>query len=129
MNDIDTLGDLQPAAPVYAVPANDEGSDDLSWLIIAIDYAGEAFVIDAAQGFKDKGFLDDGNYAIDVGVLIPKELPMGSLHKVEKIKVTGGGPDHNGEYWGPEISGQWLQMYPTTVFPVIKRTSFKDQLQ
>lgn len=108
-----------PAAPVCFEPTlsvDDRDSDDLSWLLVAIDYAGEAFIIDAAQGFHDKDFLANGNYASDAGVLVPEDIPKGSLHKVEKVKIGGGGPDHEGEYWGPEITGQWLQIYPTTIY-------------
>ncbi len=80
--------------------------DDISWVLIGIDRGGSGHILDAAQGFYDKDLFEPYMDAEEAGVFMPKNITPGA-YKITNISIGGGGPDHNGEYWGPEISGTW----------------------
>lgn len=99
---------------------------DFSWLLIAITRDGHPIIIDGAEDFWIYDMIMNGECAIDNGVVIPKGLLNSALYRVDNIEITGGGPDYNGEYWGPDISGEWTRVYPlqmvATPFPEFEAT-------
>lgn len=105
-----------PFAGMLLVGPDDEGPAssmrDFSWLLIAITKQGHPLIIDGAEDFWTFDLIVNGECALDNGVIVPKEVLPGALYRVDKISVCGGGPDHEGEYWGPEISGEWTRIYP-----------------
>ncbi len=105
-----------PFAGIFMVdtplPAHTDHPTDLSWMLIAITRNGYPLIIDGAEDFWNRDIIVNGECAIDNGVIIPKGLLNGALYRMDSIKIAGGGPDHNGEYWGLEISGEWTQLYP-----------------
>lgn len=80
------------------------------WLLIGIDKFGVAYILDAHDWFYDAPVIEAGMDSEEAGVLVPKGTATGTAHLMTNVKITGGGPDYNGEYWGPEISGDWEQV-------------------
>ncbi len=82
---------------------------DLSWLVVAVDGAGDGWVMDKADGFDEVDLMPNGNACCDNGVYMPKDLPMG-LYRVTDVRVAGGEliQSPNGDdYTEIEISGTW----------------------
>ncbi len=83
-----------------------EPSKDFSWILIGIDRAFSGHVLDAAQGFYDHDLFQTYMDAEEAGIVVSQGITPGA-YKIININIAGGGPDHNGEYWGPEITGDW----------------------
>ena len=84
---------------------------DLSWLVVAVDGAGDGWIMDKASGFDEVDLLPNGNSCYENGVYMPKGLVMG-LYRVTEVKVRGGElvQSPNGDdYTDTEISGTWLR--------------------
>ena len=82
---------------------------DLSWLVVAVDGAGDGWVMDKADGFDEVDLMPNGNSCLDNGVYMPKDLPMG-LYRVTDVRVSGGQLVQSplgDDYTDTEISGTW----------------------
>lgn len=89
-------------------------SQDFSYLVVAIDMGGMAWIMDAAPGFGDCCLLENGPSCEDNGVQVPEELDTG-VYRVENCKVGGGerieSPAYGVDYTEIEIWGEWTLVW------------------